>query len=89
MTNSREVTLLPLQGENYLTRLTRGDADALPRANRFWAFSPRVKRNKTMPIPPENVIANTAITSLCKNSGMHTPRPAGAACTLPYDRSDT
>ena len=41
MTNSREVTLLPLQGENDLTRLTRGDADALPRAKCFWAFSPK------------------------------------------------
>ena len=25
-----------------------------------------------MSLPPENVIANTAITSSCKNSGMHT-----------------
>ena len=33
--------LLPLQGENHLTRLTRGDADALPRAKCFWAFSPK------------------------------------------------
>ena len=32
-------TLLPLHGENDLTRLTRGDADALPRAGFFWAFS--------------------------------------------------
>ena len=63
---------MPLQGENDLTRLTRGEADALPRANRFWAFSPMAKRNKTMSLPPENVIANTAITSSCKNSGMHT-----------------
>ncbi|MDD7485934.1 MAG: hypothetical protein SPL14_05865 [Candidatus Onthomorpha sp.] len=42
-----------------------------------------------MPLPPENVIANNAITSSCKNSGMHTPRPAGATCIQPYDRSDT
>ena len=34
-------TLLPLQGENDLTRLTRDDADALPRAKCFWAFSPK------------------------------------------------
>ncbi|MBS7313196.1 MAG: hypothetical protein KIG54_00220 [Bacteroidales bacterium] len=70
--------------------LTRGDADALPRADCFWAFSPRVNRNRTMPIPPENVIANTAVTSLCKNSGMHTLRPEGATCTQLYaKRSDT
>ena len=25
-----------------------------------------------MPLPPENIIANNAITSSCKNSGMHT-----------------
>ena len=36
----------PLQGENHLTWLTRGDADALPRAMCFWAFSPRVKRSR-------------------------------------------
>ena len=48
------VTLLPLQGENDLKRLTRGDADALSRAKCFWTFSPRVRRNKTMPLPPEN-----------------------------------
>ena len=63
---------MPLQGENDLMRLTRGDADALPRAKCFWAFSPRVRRNRTMSLPPENVIANNAITSSCKNSGMHT-----------------
>ena len=57
-----EVTLLPLQGENDLTRLTRGDADALPRAKSFWAFSPRAKRNKIISIPLENVIATNVIT---------------------------
>ena len=68
-----------LAGRKLFGTLTRGDSDALPRANRFWAFSPRVSgnkkchyapsysargggRDKIMPIPPENVIANTAIT---------------------------
>ena len=31
----------PCRAKNYLTRLTRGDADALPRAKCFWAFSPK------------------------------------------------
>ena len=33
--------LLPLQVENLFDTLTRGDADALPRAKCFWAFSPK------------------------------------------------
>ena len=27
----------------------------MPRAKCFWAFSPRANRNRTMPIPPENM----------------------------------
>ena len=39
-----------IAGRTLFDTLTRGDADALPRANRFWAVSPRVRRNKTMPL---------------------------------------
>ena len=33
-------TLLPFHGDYFEVLSTRGDAYALPRANRFWAFSP-------------------------------------------------
>lgn len=52
--------LLPLQGDYSMVLLTRGDADALPRAECFWAFSPRVKRNKTLPILPLHRYARIA-----------------------------
>ena len=85
-----EVTLLPLAGRLWCGTLTRGDADRSARANRFWAFSPRVRIGKTMPLPPENIIANNAITSSWKNCGMHRhPRPAGAACNSPTQSEAT
>ena len=37
-----EVTLLPLQGDYSMVLLPRDDADALPRADCFWAFSPKI-----------------------------------------------
>ena len=40
--NSNYLTLLPFLGEYYMVLSTRGDAFALPRADFFWAFSPRV-----------------------------------------------
>ena len=80
---------MPLYGENYLTRLTRGDADALPRAKCFWTFSPRVNRNRTMPILPENVIANNAIISSCKNSGTTPHAPQGQPAHSPTQSEAT
>lgn len=50
-----EVTLLPLLCGYSMILLPLGVADALPRADCFWAFSPRVNRNRTMPLPPENM----------------------------------
>ena len=38
--------LLPLLCGYSMILLPLGVADALPRANRFWAVSPRVRRNK-------------------------------------------
>ena len=37
-----------LAGRKLFGTLTLGDADVLPRAKCFWAFSPRVSRSKTM-----------------------------------------
>ena len=40
--NSNYLTLLPFPGDYFKVSFTRGDAYALPRAEFFWAFGPRV-----------------------------------------------
>ena len=40
--SSREVTLLPLQGDYSMILVPRGVADRSARANRFWAVSPKI-----------------------------------------------
>ena len=77
--NSNYLTLLPFPGDYYKVSFTRGDAYALPRAEFFWAFGPRVvqRGNNLLPRPEmakafldigrraESKLQNTA-TAFCK-----------------------
>ena len=49
--NSNYLTLLPFPCDYYKVSFTRGDAYALPRAEFFWAFGPRVVQRGNNPPP--------------------------------------
>ena len=69
--NSNYLTLLPFPGDYFKVSFTRGDAYALPRAEFFWAFSPRVlqRGNNLPPLPLANYAQRTYFITITTPKG--------------------